>query len=73
MKLPTLHLHKPHITTQHVAAIGCAAYVNTAWYGLCALIGVSSTVAMLMGIGVLGGSVMAAQEYLTTHVHHLEN
>lgn len=67
MKLPTLHLRKPHVTMQHVAAAGCAVYVNTGWYGLCALIGVPLTASLLLGVGVLGGSIMAAQEFIATH------
>lgn len=73
MKLPTAHLHKPHITVQHIAAAGCAVYVNTGWYGLCALIGVPLMPSLLLGVGVLGGSIMAAQEYLSAHSATPEN
>ncbi len=73
MKLPTHHLHRPKLNAHTAAAGLCAVYINTSWYGLCALIGVPLVPAMMLGVGVLGGSIMAAQEFITTHSPNPEN
>lgn len=73
MKLPTAHLHRPHITPLHAGAAGMCIGINTGYYTLMSLIGIPLIPMLGLGVAILGGSLMAGQEFIDTHTATPEN